>query len=243
MDSVKVRGRKVRTHNVCKSCGRLFKRWRVDSGPLTQAVYCAGCRIEAKHPGYLFIRMNIIRMRRNNPCATLEEIGSRFGVSRERARQILSEAGKPTRKYIQRYQCFQCGKDMGSQPKLFCSPECRRNYGWIKVACSYCGQLREYSAKWLIWQIEHGKHSRELFFCSKYCQGKWLAENHGFIAHPENVGHDKRPWKWDWSKIYELRDETGWGATKISRALGIPLPTVSMILAKRKSKLTEEVNC
>lgn len=178
------------------------------------------------------LQVNIIRARRNNPCATLNEIGAKYGVTRERVRQVLSRAGKVTSAYHQTYLCIQCGKDMGTEEKLFCNKQCRYDYGHIKIACSYCGKFQEYSIKWLIWQIEHGRRSPDLFFCSQYCHGKWLGENHGFAIHPENMecSHER---KWDYSKVYELRDETSWGANRISQTLGIPIPTINTILRKR----------
>ena len=184
-------------------------------------------------------RANILRMRRSNPCVTLQVIGDEFGVTRERVRQILLEEGKPTVAYRQTYLCTQCGKDVGVVPKLFCSPKCRHEYGHIKIACTYCGQLKEYNVKQLVWYIKHGRHGTDFFFCSKRCQGRWLVENHGFTAHPENamLGHRK----YDWSKVYALRDETGWGAVRIGRALGISESGVSKILAKRTNiRVTEK---
>lgn len=179
---------------------------------------------------------NIVRMRRNNPCATLQEVGDRFGVTRERARQILEQAGEPTVAYQQTYLCLQCDKDIGRKPRLFCSPECRHNYQHIKIACTYCGQLGEYLISHLMWHIAHGSHGTDLFFCSHICQGRWLGENYGFVVtgnrgNREKWGKQRR--KWDRSKVYELKDETGWGAARISRALGIPESTISWILAKR----------
>jgi len=176
-------------------------------------------------------KINIIRARQSNPCATLQEIGTRYGVTRERVRQVLSEAEKPTGAYHQTYLCIQCGKDIGTEKKLFCNQQCQHNHRYIEIACICCGTLKEYNVKYLVWQIEHSRHSSNLFFCSKFCNGKWLAENHGFITHPKSIGRKR---VWDYSKVYELRDETGWGTVKISRALGIPESTISDILRRRK---------
>ena len=130
---------------------------------------------------------NVIIARTNNPCATLQEIGNCFGVTRERIRQILSQAGSPAPAYRQTYLCIHCGKDVGTRKtRLFCNRQCRHDYTHTQIACSHCGKLREYGIKDVVWQIEHGGRSGELFFCSKQCQGAWLAENHGFGKHPEN---------------------------------------------------------
>lgn len=184
------------------------------------------------------LKVNIIRARRNNPCASLKGIGVRYGISRERVRQVLSEAGKQTSSYRQTYLCNQCGKDIGTQEKLFCNRQCRYDYTHIDIACSYCGKLREYQAKHIIWEIKHGLHSSDIFFCSKNCQGHWAAEKHGFIAHPENGGRGRNK-KWDYDKVYQARDETGFGGTKLSRLLSIPESTIYMILAKRSNHETQ----
>lgn len=187
------------------------------------------------------LKKNIVRARRNNPCATLQELGNRFGVTRERVRQVLLQEGKPTSAYRQTYLCNQCGKDMGVKArwrKFFCSERCYHDYTHIQVACSYCGELNEYSISLLVWRLKHGQHSSDLFFCSKCCHGKWLAEKHGFSAYPEHIPSGASYRKWDYTKIYELRDKTGWGTTRISRALGIPESTISVILRKRSKGLT-----
>ena len=38
--------------------------------------------------------------------------------------------------------------------------------------------------------------------------------------------------KWDYEAVYKLRGEKNWGSIKISRELGIPIPTVEYILRK-----------
>lgn len=176
--------------------------------------------------------ISIIRVRSNNPCATLQEIGDRFGITRERVRQILKEAGEQTRAYVQTYLCYHCGKNLGRRKKVFCNKQCQHDYYHMRVPCEICGQLSEYSIAVLAWRVKHMKHKQKLFFCSRVCHGKWLAANYGFTVYPEHA--TGRPKKWDYSKVYDLRDSKGWGAIKIGRALGMPVPTVSKILIKRR---------
>ena len=133
------------------------------------------------------LKVNIIRARQNHPDATLNRIGKKYGVTREYVRQVLSEAGKQTKAEYQHYFCLQCGNDVGIVKRLWCNEQCRYEYQHIKKPCSYCGKIKQYSKKYLAWEIEHGLHSPARFFCSKRCHGKWLAETHGFIAHPENI--------------------------------------------------------
>lgn len=128
--------------------------------------------------------------------------------------------------------CIQCGKDIGIRNKLFCNKQCRHDYTYIQIPCSYCGKLREYRIKELVWKIKHGTISGKYFFCKNQCQGKWIGENFGFKAHPENRNKVTEK-KWDYLKVYLLRDETGWRKARIGRALSIPASTISSILRKR----------
>jgi len=169
-----------------------------------------------------FVRLNAIRARRNNPCATLQRIGDRFGITRERVRQILKEAGKSTVSWRPTYICQNCGKEMlgnNRQVKTFCSKKCWIDYHQVPIECEMCGEI--FYVRQSIVLSKHKSHNPR--FCSNTCQGKWLGENYG----------KGKQCKWDWSRVYELRDSTGWGAIRIGRALDIPFSTVNRILSKR----------
>lgn len=127
------------------------------------------------------LRINIIRSRRENPCATLKDIGVINGVTKEYIRQVLQKAGHPTVAYRQHYLCIECGKDIGTRTKkrLYCNRQCRSNYAHVQIACSQCGELKEYRTKQVINLIEKWNRSTDLFFCSKICQGQWLGTNFG----------------------------------------------------------------
>ncbi len=172
-----VRGRKPQKYSYCWHCGEVFKRWRCSAGNWTVARYCPRCQHRRQGaPANLALQVDVARARETNPCATLQKIGDGLGVSRERVRQILSQTQKPTSAYRQTYLCIQCGKDMGVEERLFCSRQCQCGYGRTQIACSYCGELKEYSIKHVVWAIENGRHSTDLFFCSKQCHGRWLGE-------------------------------------------------------------------
>ena len=170
--------------------------------------------------------------RMKNPCATLEQIGQKFGVSRERIRQILQRANLPTRRFVQHnFICLQCGKEFTCKwPRRFCSPECSRRYHNPSLVCSECGILFERRLKTILHNNGARGYKGRGMWCSKQCFGKWFGNNYGFSAHPENIPRGSR--KWDRTSILHLRLDTGWGAPRISRALGIPQATVGLYLKR-----------
>lgn len=128
--------------------------------------------------------------------------------------------------------CFECGKKLDSTNKWGYCRECWAKSRLIKVVCSECGQLFEITQSELITRTK--RHKLEQMFCHKHCWGKYVARSYGFIAHPEN-GRRGNLKKWDCDKVYELRNKTGWGSHRISRALGMSRSTVDYILyGKRK---------
>lgn len=122
-------------------------------------------------------KIKIKRMRRNNPCNTLVQIGSRYGVTRERVRQILKEAGLPTKaegnlcyNYPNQRFCLNCGKVRlySTQPK-FCSAKCRTEYTTIDVVCLQCGMLFQLYQSQVILRLRRYKN----LFCSHLCSVKY----------------------------------------------------------------------
>ena len=91
--------------------------------------------------------------------------------------------------------CLQCGQPVTSYHGKYCSAECyslycRTNH-IIKFVCFYCG--KEYAVGFSKGNNRIKHNQSGMFFCSKQCQGKWFAESHGFVAHPENIGGKKMP--------------------------------------------------
>ena len=52
-----------------------------------------------------------LELRKTTPCLTLQEVGDKLGVTRERARQLLKAGEMPTKRYLRKYYCRKCGKD------------------------------------------------------------------------------------------------------------------------------------
>lgn len=165
-------------------------------------------------------------------CGAVDLLAAIFGEDSDKARQHY---GLPLKR-IKRW-CRNCGKLLVGDRKEFCSPKCYHEAHTVPLECSECGTIFYRRQSQVLYHLNHPLSSngkpQERFFCNKKCFGRWAGKNYGFVAHPENVLGGGSPRKWDYSKVYELRDSTGWGGMKISRELGIPNQTVYSILKKR----------
>jgi hypothetical protein len=124
----------------------------------------------------------LAKMRWMNPCATLQELSDSFGVTRERIRQVLNELELPTKHYSEKkmVSCLQCGSPI-KEGKEFCNLKCQNAYNTILITCSQCGKLMERKAcQTLLTESRMKLGYKGNFFCSKRCQGFWLAEKHGY---------------------------------------------------------------
>ena len=129
--------------------------------------------------------------------------------------------------------CLHCSKPLRHTKNThFCSYICQRAYTQIELICDWCGKSFKRRATLVVKNLS--KDGYQHIFCSRKCMGNYAGNHYGFAVHPENAraGGDHR--KWDWIKVLALKEENGWGGIRISRALGIPLGTVSRILRKGK---------
>ena len=133
---------------------------------------------------------SVIRTRIKIPCATQKQIAKKCGVTELRVRQILVLKKLPTKRWQARYICNSCQKTFRPKDKgyskTFCSPDCRKAYYTSSVKCEGCGKLIKMShamlkQKLIILQQEH-------IYCSKNCRSRFIGQNYGFKAHPENTG-------------------------------------------------------
>lgn len=122
-------------------------------------------------------KSQVIVKRLNNPCATLQSIGTEVGFTRERVRQILSTHNLPTvaLRIKKLTQCLNCGKPIDYRRK-FCGIHCFSAYSRIWISCSECGGMFWMHRSHLIYRINTKAQKR--FFCSHQCQGKWLGTNY-----------------------------------------------------------------
>jgi len=111
-------------------------------------------------------------LRQQNPSMPAIRIAEILKISRERVRQLLTEAGLPTH-FIKQYGwCELCGGAMPATRKSYCSKECRTKGIRVTFQCDYCGQDKVLIRATYNAQKRRGyKH----MYCSIQCRnwGKW----------------------------------------------------------------------
>ena len=181
---------------------------------------------------------------------TLQSIGSKLGVSRERVRQILVKYyGTTDNAYLPRTQVSMllgCSDDwLVSQEEkgllqpvhhgfryLYSPREVEKAHTLLRKrwkppvsrVCEVCGRVFYRRPS----QVRPTSPGR---FCSKHCQGVWFSRNYGFGAHPENIKRGQGR-KHDYEVVRKLREEIGWGARRIAHKTGIPVSSVTYILGR-----------
>ena len=127
-----------------------------------------------------------VLIRQRNPCMTLLGIGQAIGVTPERVRQVLVEAGEPTRHLNPWpvYECSQCRGAFqatnhqrariktGAAPPQFCSLVCSKAAHQVPLICDYCGKpfLRQQTR--VLVQARDRRYKGSVF-CGRAC---WLAK-------------------------------------------------------------------
>lgn len=119
--------------------------------------------------------------------------------------------------------CESCGSLFSFTSSSQLCSACRT----IHLACAECGRLFSRRTKQVIYQFN--KKGYQYTFCNRRCLGSYAARHYGFIAHPENAKKGKKR-KYDWDQVIALARETGWGARRIGRQLGISSNHVVTIL-------------
>lgn len=143
----------------------------------------------------------LLNARKDDPTRTLESLGKEFGITRERVRQIFKQYKVPTRHITPSVQvfCNYCSEtttrnlskqnaliERGSKLVSFCDDVCRQLSIRKTFACDNCG-TKEITYRES--QLRRNARNREQInsktddgyhFCSKRCQGKWLARTVGF---------------------------------------------------------------
>ena len=157
-------------------------------------------------------------------CGVAKLLAAIFGEDETRVKMKL---GLPTGP-----KCIRCGEVKHISKDGLCH-SCWAETRLVDVSCSWCGQLRKRPARQIVWLTS--KAGYQHFFCNKVCQGHWLADNYGFVVHPENQKKGSKR-KHDWDMVWQRHQETGYGPSRLSRLLGISRPTVSSILVRTRKR-------
>ena len=156
----------------------------------------------------------------------MSEIARNAGVSRQRVYQILKKEGLSAKHHIKKYQyeCPVCGT---SSTHKFCSYECKIKWRQIPIICTRCGKLfLRYQSQFLTDYLHHS----DALFCSKECRSKWLVEQYGFQRYPHHMARVCHIRKYNWDDVWKRHLETGYGASRLSKELNIPISTITAIL-------------
>ena len=110
-------------------------------------------------------------LRVQHPDWSGEQIAREIGCTRERVRQVLSDAKLPTGARLYYRICWYCGKAVGKSPtrnpKLYeVCPNCRAIIYQAVMTCDWCGRVRLRPRKIYNRSDHH--------FCNHHCSGKWL---------------------------------------------------------------------
>jgi len=124
----------------------------------------------------------IVRMRCEDKW-TLQEIGDRFSLTRERVRQILERHGitctafKTLDKRVKQVTvpCLMCGVGIPTMPsrvkgwkRPFCSDDCKRDYFFPLVECAQCGRAFR-RRRHIVRQNKRDKRYSGIYFCTTAC--------------------------------------------------------------------------
>jgi len=171
---------------------------------------------------------DVINYRRKHKCFSGAKVGRKFGISRERTRQILKKAGVDTKASNwgdkRKVTCPECGgkKNEGSILCESCRTTRHRD-AYIDVACTECETLFKILASKVIRMIN--KYDQQAFLCSNPCKTAWVSRNYGFPKGVYQGNHQPR--KWDWEGVLGLYKTHS--ATEVEKLSGVPASTVYRI--------------
>ena len=133
------------------------------------------------------LNQDIARLRRRNPCWTLDRLGQDFGVTGERVRQILVAQRAPTA--MRQRPCAQCHQQVNSESAFYkagvklCRPcyaaiakQCHEAV-WGTFICETCEKVftRRVSS---VANNLRGQGKGHVY-CSRQCFGQWAGTHRG----------------------------------------------------------------
>lgn len=123
-----------------------------------------------------------IELRKATPCLTLQEVGDKLGVSRERVRQLLNRAELPTMHYKVTNRCSKCGVEVPKSNRSGLCKECKEESHRVPLICDQCGELFYRGQHQVISQSQ--PHTG--YYCSRQCYGKYFGIHYGRGRQPKD---------------------------------------------------------
>lgn len=235
-----------RTLAVCQKCGyQWFKRKE------TNVQVCPFCRhpdgtrvyglrkyrVSQRQKGPNFEK--VLAMRKVTPCISMQEIGEKLGITRERVRQILKSAGQPTKHYVARHMCAGCGRKLQSNNKSGYCQKCSKERNRIPLVCDECSTLFYRTKAEVLNRAKQNGYEGKVF-CSKHCQGVNLARIARFSIHLEHASRTKGKSKYDISRILATVTECrlqGMAYKSIAAQVGMPEGTLSNLVHNHRDMI------
>jgi endogenous inhibitor of DNA gyrase (YacG/DUF329 family) len=174
----------------------------------------------------------LIAFHMKNPCLTLEQIGHKFGITRQRVDQILLSVdihiGKRRKT---RPLCLNCGKPCKRMKAVYCSVKCFNEQHRLTLICHTCGKTITRSQSAVLRTETNPEYTEKKFYCSNRCKGANIGKTYGFTAHPENISKVCRfQKKHDHVSIIEEYKISKLSKTEFAKSKEIPVSTIYGIL-------------
>ena len=149
-------------------------------------------------------RSAIVQMKLENPSITLQALGDRFNLTRERIRQILISEGFITHRKLKTRDCLYCSATFVVQDRInaglsltYCSKECKTDSHRVYLNCKSCG--KQYFLGASAYRGRQRYHSLSVNnYCSIKCRGIGVAK---LLRNNRDAGEGV---SFDW----------GWGRSK-----------------------------
>ena len=172
------------------------------------------------------VKMLVLTTNEGHFKFTFEEIATVHTITRERVRQIGNTAGLPTRTKAldDRRKVFHnnapecsiehCKNRVKVSSKSSWSYLARcADHGRdvVLITCSYCGKEseRERYAAYTDHRIKTNRlrtKPQRHWFCDKTCMGRFIGNEYGFVAHPENMYYEKKKGRTTSLTLKDLKD-------------------------------------
>ena len=156
-------------------------------------------------PEHMARRAAIVEAKLAEPSITLQALGDRFGLTRERIRQILITEGIITRRVLKTKDCKYCGQAFierdafkAKQSTTYCSPECRTNAHRVYLICDTCDTLyflkaSDYRGRQRYQRFDSDSNGVTSNYCSIKCRGE------GAGKKLRKASEEGRGFTYDWT--------------------------------------------